>query len=229
MFTCTRYYCTAVPYIGARQPLWVTHTHQAGGDDGVGDMDHGWRRRRHRTCVHTDAPDGARPRGERKDALDTVVRRRCRAQVASVAAAAAAAATAASLGVKPQAEAPHSAPVAPRGTLRRRLRRRTTCKARARTLTQVSAPSVGRCTGASRPDLGVRAQLHRSARASRRAAKGPREVDVASPSVAIVGSCVLGRSCPSSSGAEARGARRGLEKKVGGGGARIKGGPSQYA
>ena len=142
--------------------------------DGVGDMDHGWRRRRHRTCVHTDAPDGARPRGERKDALDTVVRLRCRAQVASVAAAAAAAATAASLGVKPQAEAPHSAPVAPRGTLRRRLRRRTTCKARARTLTQVSAPSVGCCTGASRPDLGVRAQLHRSARASRRAAKGPR-------------------------------------------------------
>ena len=156
----------------------VGYAHAPGGRrrwvDGVGDMDHGWRRRRHRTCVHTDAPDGARPRGERKDALDTVVRLRCRAQVASVAAAAAAAATAASLGVKPQAEAPHSAPVAPRGTLRRRLRRRTTCKARARTLTQVSAPSVGCCTGASRPDLGVRAQLHRSARASRRAAKGPR-------------------------------------------------------
>ena len=53
-------------------------------------------------CTH--APDGARPHGVRKDAL-------CRAQVASVAAGAAAA----SLGVKPQAEAPHSAPVAPRG------------------------------------------------------------------------------------------------------------------
>jgi hypothetical protein len=74
----------------------------------------------------TDAPDGARPRGERKDALDTVA---CRAQVvASIAAAAAAA-----VGVKPQAEAPHSAPVAPRGALRRRLRRRT-CTARARAL-----------------------------------------------------------------------------------------------
>ena len=35
------------------------------------------------------------------------------------------------MGVKPQAEAPHSAPVAPRGALRRRLRRRT-CTARAR-------------------------------------------------------------------------------------------------
>jgi hypothetical protein len=35
------------------------------------------------------------------------------------------------VGVKPQAEAPHSAPVAPRNALRRRLRRRT-CTARAR-------------------------------------------------------------------------------------------------
>jgi hypothetical protein len=76
----------------------------------------------------TDAPDGARPRGERKDALDTVALRRSRAQVvASIAAAAAAS----SVGVKPQAEAPHSAPVAPRNALRRRLRRRT-CTARAR-------------------------------------------------------------------------------------------------
>jgi hypothetical protein len=77
----------------------------------------------------TDAPDGARPRGERKDALDTVALRRSRAQV--VASIAAAAAAAASVGVKPQAEAPHSAPVAPRNALRRRLRRRT-CTARAR-------------------------------------------------------------------------------------------------
>ena len=44
---------------------------------------------------------------------------------------AAAAAAASSVGVKPQAEAPHSAPVAPRNALRRRLRRRT-CTARAR-------------------------------------------------------------------------------------------------
>ena len=78
----------------------------------------------------TDAPDGARPRGERKDALDTVALRRSRAQV--VASIAAAAAAAASVGVTPQAEAPHSAPVAPRNALRRRLRRRT-CTARART------------------------------------------------------------------------------------------------
>ena len=56
---------TAVPYIGARQPLWVTHTHQAGSDDGVGDAGG-------IEPVCTDAPDGARPRGERKDALDTV-------------------------------------------------------------------------------------------------------------------------------------------------------------
>ena len=48
----------------------------------------------------TDAPDGARPRGERKDALDTVALRRCRAQVvASIVIAAAAASS--SLGVKP--------------------------------------------------------------------------------------------------------------------------------
>jgi hypothetical protein len=66
------------------------------------------RRQRHRTCAGgddgeaavettatsnlcTDAPDGAPPLGERKDALDTVALRRCRAQVASVTAAAAAA------------------------------------------------------------------------------------------------------------------------------------------
>ena len=48
----------------------------------------------------------------------------------------------------------------------------TPCKARART----PAPSVGRCTGTSRPDLGVRAQLHRrrSARASRRGERAAR-------------------------------------------------------
>ena len=92
------------------------------GDDGVIQPEH-------RRAQWRAAPSGS-PR-ERKDALDTAVasRRRCRAQVASVAAAA----SAASLGVKPQAEAPHSAPDAPRGALRRRLRRRTTSSARART------------------------------------------------------------------------------------------------
>jgi len=112
----------------------------------------------------TDAPDGARPRGERKDALDTVALhvRRCRAQmVASIAAAAAA-----SVGVKPQAEAPHSAPVAPRNALRRRLRRRT-CTARARAQRHRSV-----LRGHELARLRVRAQLLRSARASRRAAKG---------------------------------------------------------
>ena len=81
------------------------------------------------TCVHPRARWRAPPRGTQRR---TRHRRRCRAQGASVAAAAAAA----SLGVKPQAEAPHSAPVAPRGALRRRLRRRTTCTARARTQRQ---------------------------------------------------------------------------------------------
>jgi hypothetical protein len=112
----------------------------------------------------TDAPDGARPRGERKDALDTVALRRSRAQV--VASIAAAAAAAASVGVKPQAEAPHSAPVAPRGALRRRLRRRT-CTARARAPRHRSV-----LRGHELARLRVRAQLLRSARASRRAAKG---------------------------------------------------------
>jgi len=167
--------------IGARQqPLWVTHTHQAGrrrwrgaarGDKMAGRG--AWRQWRHRRlprfcsdavphrlaqcadasfCYRarraggvkpacTNAPNGARPRGERKDALDTAALRRCRAQVASIAAAAAA-----SVGVTPQAEAPHSAPVAPRGALRRRFRRRT-CTARARAQRH-------RAAGTSWPELG---------------------------------------------------------------------------
>jgi len=83
--------------------------------------------------------------------------------VASIAAAAAAAS---SVGVKPQAEAPHSAPVAPRNALRRRLRRRT-CTARARAPRHRSV-----LRGHELARLRVRAQLLRSARASRRAAKG---------------------------------------------------------
>jgi len=110
------------------------------------------------------APTRPRPRGERKDALDTVALRRCRAQV--VASIVIAAAAAASVGVKPQAEAPHSAPVAPRNALRRRLRRRT-CTARARAPRHRSV-----LRGHELARMRVRAQLLRSARASRRAAKG---------------------------------------------------------
>jgi hypothetical protein len=161
----------------------------------------------------TDAPDGARPRGERKDALDTVALRRCRAQVASIAAAAAA-----SVGVKPQAEAPHSAPVAPRNALRRRLRRRT-CTARARTQRHrfVLQARAGQ-------SLRVRAQLLRSARASRRAAKGARR---SMANVEMVGSSAVRRRAWSRSqrGAEARIAQRQKGSTQDG---RIKGGPSQY-
>ncbi len=118
--------------IGARQPVWVAHTQPAGDDGGAGRLS--WRRRRHQTCAPT-RPMARPPHGERKDALDTVVRRRsrrCRARVASVAAVAAAASFRITndVGVKPPAEAPHSAPVAPRGALRRRHRLRT-CTARA--------------------------------------------------------------------------------------------------
>ena len=164
----------------------------------------------------TDAPDGARPCGERKDALDTVALRRCRAQVvASIAAAAAA-----SVGVKPQAEAPHSPPVAPRGALRRCLRRRT-CTGRARAPRHRSV-----LRGHELARLIVRAQLLRSARASRRAAKG------AGRSMAngemVGGSAVLRRAWmePAAAGRRTRASRGG--KKGWRTHARIKGGPSQY-
>ena len=164
----TRYYCTAVPYIGARQPLWVTHTHQAGGDDGVGDMDHGWRRRRHRTCVKgpacTHAPDGARPHGERKDALDTVAGVEHKEL----------------LSPPPPPPPPWASSRRPRHHIRRRLRRaarcvgafvrrRTTCTARARTQRHrlVAARARAGPTWESERSSSV-------ARASRRAAKGPR-------------------------------------------------------
>jgi hypothetical protein len=176
-----------------RQPLWVTHTHQAGrrrcrgAARGTKMAGRGASRQsRHRRLPRfssdavphrlakcsrarrggvgdaggiepacTDAPDGARPRGERKDALDTVALRRSRAQVvASIAAAAAA-----SVGVKPQAEAPHSAPVAPRNALRRRLRKTTVsstsslCRRRRRLLRG--------CQAAGR---GIRRRLRRATR-----------------------------------------------------------------
>jgi len=147
----------------------------------------------------TDAPDGARPRGERKDALDTVALRRCRAQV--VASIVTAAAASSSLGVKPQAEAPHSAPVAPRGALRRCLRRRT-CTARARTPRHRSV-----LRARAGPSLRIRVQLLRSARASRRAAKGARR---SMANGEMVGSSAVLRRAWSRSqrGAEARIAQR---------------------
>ena len=162
----------------------------------------------------TDAPDGARPRGERKDALDTVALRRCRAQVASIAAAAVA-----SVGVKPKAEAPHSAPVAPRGALRRRLCRRT-CTARARAQRHRSV-----LRGHELARLRVRAQLLRSARVKARGERGG-QVD---------GKWRDGwrqrrpptRLEPAAAGRRTRVRACGAQKK-GRTHARIKGGPSQY-
>ena len=79
----------------------------------------------------------------------------------------AAAVAAASLGVKPRAEAPHSAPVAPRSALRRRLRRRT-CTARARTQRHRSV------LRARAGPTWESERISSVARASRRAAKGAR-------------------------------------------------------
>jgi hypothetical protein len=99
------------------------------------------------------------------------------------------------------AEAPHSAPVAPRNALRRRLCRRT-CTARARTQRHrfVLRARAGQ-------SLRVRAQLLRSARASRRAAKGARR---SMANVEMVGSSAVRRRAWSRSqrGAEARIAQR---------------------
>ena len=124
----------------------------------------------------------------------------------------------------------------PRHHIRRRLRRAARCVgAFAATLRHLhstrahSAPSVGRCTGTSWPDLGrVRAQLLRSARASRRAAKGARarraQVDgkwrdgweqVRPPT----------RLEPAAAGRRPARARGGKQGRTAG---RIKGGPSQY-
>ncbi len=130
----------------------------------------------------TDAPEGAPPpAGNAKThstpSHDDGGRRE---QEASVAAAAAAAA--ASLGSSRRPSAPHSAPVASRGAMRRRHCRRT-CRARVH-----SAPSIrllhARAREASVPGAllcvhgrarhGVRAHLLRSASASRREAKEAR-------------------------------------------------------
>ena len=136
--------------------------------------------------------------------------------VASIAAAAAAAA---SVGVKPQAEAPHSAPVAPRNALRRRLRRRT-CTAHARAPRHRSV-----LRGHELARLRVRAQLLRSARASRRAAKG------AGRSMAngemVGGGAVVRRAWSRPQRGGGAHAREEQQKGCTHAG-RIKGGPSQY-
>jgi len=93
----------------------------------------------------TDAPEGAPPRrGTQKRTRHRRVttvsgtssfrsrrrrRRRCRL-----------------LGVKPQAEAPHSAPVASRGAMRRRHRRRT-CRARVHSAPSIRAAACARARG----------------------------------------------------------------------------------
>ena len=88
-----------------------------------------------------------------------------------------------------------------------------------------SAPSVGRSAGTSWSDLGVRAQLLRNARASRRAAKGAR-AQVEGKWKVIGSRSVLRRawSRPQRAGG-ARGADERPDKFLHG---RIKGGPSQY-
>ena len=63
----------------------------------------------------------------------------------------------------------------PRHHIRRRLRRAARCVGAFAAAPHAKHARALSATGTSRPDLGVRAQLHRSARASRRgAAKGPR-------------------------------------------------------
>ena len=85
-----------------------------------------------------------------------------------------------------------------------------------------SAPSI-RAAGTSWPDLGVRAQLLRSARASRRAAKGARR-SIANGE--ILGSSSARRRAWSrpQQGRRTRASRVGKKRLD----ARIKGGPSQY-
>ena len=127
--------------------------------DGVGDMDHGWRRRRHRTCVHRRARWRAPPRGTQRrtrhrrmttvSSTSSFCSRRRRRRLLGR--------QAAGRGTTFGAGFAASAPSPPHHLQSTRAH---------------SAPSVGRCTGTSRPDLGVRAQLHRSARASK--ARGER-------------------------------------------------------
>ena len=124
-----------------------------------------WRRRRHRTCMHRRARWRAPLRGTqrrtRRRRMTTVSstssfcrRRRRRRRLLGRQAAGRGTTFGAGCAVRRAASAP-----SPPHLL----------SARAH-----SAPSVGRSAGTSWPDLGVRAQLLRNARASRRAAKGAR-------------------------------------------------------
>jgi hypothetical protein len=136
--------------------------------------------------------------------------------VASIAAAAAAAS---SVGVKPQAEAPHSAPVAPRNALRRRLRRRTcTARARAQRHRSVLRARAGPTWESERSSSVARAR--QGARRKGRAGRWQMERWLgAAPSSDAPGA---GRS------GTRRRAHRAERKKVARTHARIKGGPSQY-
>ena len=128
----------------------------------VGGSARRWRRRRHRTCVlRACVQRRARWRGPRDDTVTTVSstssfcrRRLLRRRLLGRQAAGRGTTFGAGCAVRRAASAP--SPPHLHSTRRH------------------SAPSVGRCTGTSWPDLGVRAQLLRSARASRRAAKGTR-------------------------------------------------------
>ena len=117
-----------------------------------------WRRRRHRTCVHPRARWRAPPRGTQRRTVSSTssfCRRRRRRRLLGRQAAG----RGTTFGAGCAARRAASAPAPPHHLLSPRAH---------------SAPSVRRSAGTSWSDLGVRAQLHRSARASRRAAKGPR-------------------------------------------------------
>ena len=103
----------------------------------------------------TDAPEGAPPRRgtqrrTRHRRMTTVsstssFRRRRRRRRGRL------------LGVKPQAEAPHSAPVASRGAMRRRHRRRT-CRARVHSAPSIRAAACARARGIRPWSAAVRAR-----------------------------------------------------------------------
>ena len=157
-----------------------------------------WRRRRHQTCVCTDAPDGARPRGERKDALvhstpvsstSSFCRRRRRRRLLGRQAAGRGTTFGAGCAARRAASAP-SPPHLDTCTARARTQRHRLVAARAR-----AGPTweSERSSTVARARQGAR----RKGRARRSKASGP--------SSDAPGA---GRS-----GAEARGARRGLEKR----------------
>jgi hypothetical protein len=112
------------------------------------------RRRGHRTCAPTRPKARPHRRGTQKRTrhrrMTTVsrkrsFRRRRRRRRGRL------------LGVKPQAEAPHSAPVASRGAMRRRHRRRT-CRARVHTTPSIRAAACARARGIRPWSAAVRAR-----------------------------------------------------------------------